>query len=58
MMRIVIYGASGMVGRGTLNQSLSASNVEKVIIVVRRSLNIQHEKLSEIVISDLNQTHD
>ena len=58
MMRIVIYGASGMVGRGTLNQSLSASDVEKVIIVVRRSLNIQHEKLSEIVISDLNQTHD
>ena len=57
-MKIVIYGASGMVGRGMLNQSLSASDVEKVIIVVRKSLNIQHDKLSEIVTSDLNQTHD
>lgn len=36
-MKIVIYGASGMVGRGMLNQSLSASDVEKVIIVVRKS---------------------
>ena len=55
-MKIIIYGASGMVGRGVLLQSLKASDVEKVVIVVRKSLGIQHDKLIEIISSDLNQT--
>lgn len=55
-MKIIIYGASGMVGRGVLLQSLNAADVEKVVIVVRKSLGIQHDKLIEIITSDLNQT--
>ena len=55
-MNVIIYGASGMVGRGVLLQSLKATDVEKVVIVVRKSLGLQHDKLEEIITSDLNQT--
>ena len=55
-MKVIIYGASGMVGRGVLNQCLSATDVNEIVIVVRKSLNLSHEKLSEIVVPDLNET--
>lgn len=55
-MKVMIYGASGMVGRGVLNQCLIASDVETVVIVVRKSLGIAHPKLQEIIEADLNQT--
>lgn len=57
-MKVVIYGASGMVGRGVLNQCLAAPDVENVVIVVRKNLNLKHPKLIEIVESDLNHTEN
>jgi uncharacterized protein YbjT (DUF2867 family) len=51
-MKVLIFGASGMVGRGVLFQVLAADDIEMVTIVVRSPLHLSHEKLKQIVISD------
>ena len=55
-MKVIIYGASGMVGRGVLNQCLTAPDIEKVVVVVRKSLNFTHAKLTEMIVPDLSNT--
>ncbi|MCA0267959.1 MAG: epimerase [Bacteroidetes bacterium] len=52
-MHLLLYGASGMVGSGTLDVALDDSRVTKVTTVGRRSLGRSHPKLDEIVHSDL-----
>ncbi|MFI6493496.1 NAD-dependent epimerase/dehydratase family protein [Streptomyces sp. NPDC050564] len=51
-MRVVIFGASGMVGHGALRACLLDERVEEVLVVVRRPLNIRHPKVREIVHAD------
>jgi uncharacterized protein YbjT (DUF2867 family) len=52
-MDILIFGATGMVGQGVLRECLEASDVTRVVAVVRRSTGIMHERLSELVAPDL-----
>ena len=52
-MKILIFGASGMVGQGVLLASLNAVDVTQVVTVGRGSLKQTHEKLLQIVHSDL-----
>lgn len=52
-MKILIFGASGMVGQGVLLASLNAVDVTQVVTVGRGSLKQTHAKLSQIVHSDL-----
>jgi uncharacterized protein YbjT (DUF2867 family) len=51
-LNVVIFGASGMVGHGTLLECLEDASVQRVVIVVRRSMGITHEKLHEIIHND------
>ncbi|OBT03955.1 nucleoside-diphosphate sugar epimerase [Shewanella sp. UCD-FRSSP16_17] len=51
---IVIAGGSGLVGRETLNALLKSKNVDSVYSLSRRELNIEHEKLHQIIDMDLN----
>jgi len=48
-MRIVIFGASGMVGQGALRECLRDPEVEQVVSIVRSSTGTTQEKLREIV---------
>src|SRR5713101_9285903 len=48
-MRIVIFGASGMVGQGALRECLRDPEVEQVVSIVRAPTGTTHEKLREIV---------
>jgi hypothetical protein len=48
-MRVVIFGASGMVGQGALQECLRDPGVRRVVSVVRAATGKQHEKLHEIV---------
>src|SRR6266403_4915388 len=48
-MRIVIFGASGMVGQGALREGLRDPEVEQVVSIVRAPTGTTHEKLREIV---------
>lgn len=52
-MKVIVYGASGMVGYGVLRECLLDPVVTQVLAVGRRPLGHQHEKLSEVVLADL-----
>jgi uncharacterized protein YbjT (DUF2867 family) len=52
MKRLVMVGASGMVGRCALLYGLHHPNVERVTSVGRRNLGISHSKLTEVLHSD------
>ena len=51
-MKIIITGASGMVGEGVLLECLRTSDVTEVLAVGRQSCGHQHPKLREILHSD------
>jgi len=52
-MKVIIFGATGMVGAGALREALSSDNVEAVLSVGRRSCGVQHPKLRELNLPDL-----
>ncbi len=51
-MKVIITGATGMVGEGVLHECLLHPAVEKVLIINRRPSGISHPKLQEIVHAD------
>jgi uncharacterized protein YbjT (DUF2867 family) len=53
-MNVLIFGATGMVGRGVLRECLLDRDVERVLVVGRSPIAQQHEKLREVVLSDLS----
>ncbi|HEY7159993.1 MAG TPA: epimerase [Acidobacteriota bacterium] len=48
-MKVVLFGATGMVGQGVLRECLIDPEVESVLSVVRRSSGQTHQKLKEII---------
>ena len=60
-MKVVLFGATGMVGQGVLRECRLDPDVETVLAVVRTSSLPQHDKLREIVhqhVSDLTPIED
>lgn len=52
-MKIVLFGASGMIGQGVLRECLLDPDVDLVLSVGRTPLAQKHEKLKELIASDL-----
>lgn len=52
-MKMIILGATGMVGRGTLIEALADPSVTEVLTISRRSCGVQHPKLRELLHADL-----
>ena len=52
MARIILTGATGMVGEGVLHECLQHPDVEKILIVNRKPAGINHPKLEEIIHPD------
>ncbi len=52
-MRVIIWGATGMVGQGVLRECLRAEDVTSVIAVGRSAPVVQHDKLQTLVHEDL-----
>ncbi len=52
-MKVIIFGASGMVGQGVLREALLAPDVEQVLLVGRAAVDQQHAKLQQLVHADL-----
>ncbi len=52
-MKILLFGATGMVGLGVLRECLLAEDVEQVLTVGRTATGQQHPKLRELVQADL-----
>jgi hypothetical protein len=51
-IKVIVTGATGMVGEGVLHECLQHPRVEKVLIINRRPSEISHPKLTEIVHND------
>jgi uncharacterized protein YbjT (DUF2867 family) len=52
-MKLILFGATGMVGSGTLREALADPGVVAILSVGRRPGNVQHPKLRELVLPDL-----
>lgn len=51
-MRVVLFGATGMIGSGALIECLEHPEVSSVLAVGRRSCGVEHEKLDEVLHDD------
>lgn len=51
-MKVVIFGATGMVGKGALFECLEDERVESVLVVARHPGGVRHPKLREIIHND------
>jgi uncharacterized protein YbjT (DUF2867 family) len=52
-LRVILFGATGMVGHGVLLECLEDDTVEAVLAVSRRSCDVRHPKLKELIQEDL-----
>ncbi|MFY9854247.1 MAG: NAD-dependent epimerase/dehydratase family protein, partial [Terracidiphilus sp.] len=57
-MKVLIFGATGMVGQGVLRECLQPADVELAVTVGRNSTGVQNPKLREIVHKDLSSYAD
>jgi uncharacterized protein YbjT (DUF2867 family) len=54
-MRVILFGASGMVGQGVLRECLRDPGVERVLSIGRSKTGVSDPKVEEIVHADLEQ---
>jgi uncharacterized protein YbjT (DUF2867 family) len=52
-MKIIIFGATGMVGQGVLRECLRDSGIDRVLTVGRRPTGVANPKLRELAHADL-----
>jgi uncharacterized protein YbjT (DUF2867 family) len=52
-MKVILFGATGMVGQGVLRECLLDPEIESILTIGRSATAQQHEKLHEIVLKDL-----
>jgi len=52
-MKVILFGATGMVGQGTLRECLLDPDVKEILIVGRTPTGRKHAKIREIVHKDL-----
>ena len=51
-MRVVLFGATGMVGTGVLRECLEEPSIDAVLVVGRRTCGVTHAKLRELLRRD------
>jgi uncharacterized protein YbjT (DUF2867 family) len=51
-MNVIIFGATGMVGKGVLLECLDDARIERVLLVSRRPIDVSHQKIRELVHQD------
>lgn len=52
-LKVIITGATGMVGEGVLQECLVNPEVQQVLIINRKEYPLQHPKLSQVVLPDI-----
>jgi len=57
-LKVIITGATGMVGEGILQECLQNPTVDEILIVNRKEYSIQHPKLNQKLVDDLNQINE
>lgn len=51
-LKVIITGATGMIGEGVLHECLNHQEVEKVLAITRKSSGYSHPKLTELIHDD------
>lgn len=51
-IKLVLTGATGMVGEGVLHECLQRNDVAEVLVINRKSCGVSHAKLKEIIHAD------
>ena len=57
-MKVILFGATGMIGAGTLIECLADPRVSSLLVVGRSSCGITNPKLREMIRSDLSNLDD
>jgi uncharacterized protein YbjT (DUF2867 family) len=52
MIKVIVTGASGMVGEGVLLECIRHPEVERIVVVGRRPCGVVHEKVKELLVRD------
>src|ERR1700744_4886750 len=52
-MKVILFGATGMVGQGVLRHCLLAPDVEPVLSIARKPSGVMHPKLRDLVRPDI-----
>ncbi len=52
-MNVLLFGATGMIGQGVLRECLRDARVRQVVVVGRQTTGVRHDKLQELVQSDV-----
>ena len=56
--RVIITGATGMVGKGVLLECLDNNHIGDVLVIGRTPISIEHEKLKEVIQEDFSNYND
>ncbi|MBK8805561.1 MAG: NAD-dependent epimerase/dehydratase family protein [Bacteroidales bacterium] len=51
--KVVIFGASGMIGQAVLNECIKNDTVSKILLISRQKTNIANSKIEEIIHTDM-----
>lgn len=51
-LKVIIFGATGMVGEGALHEALHDAQVSSVLVIGRRPCGVVHPKLTEVIHAD------
>lgn len=54
-MKVIVTGATGMVGKGVLLECLDHSEISEVLSISRRTLGIEHPRLKELIHKDFSE---
>src|SRR5471030_2306491 len=52
-MKVIIFGATGMVGQGVLLECIADAGVESVLCIGRGAVTTRHEKIKQLQLSDV-----
>jgi len=48
-LKVILFGSTGMIGQGVLNECLNDDNVETILVINREACGVVHPKLKEII---------
>ena len=54
MKKVIITGATGMVGKGVLLECLDHNSIKEVLVIGRNGIGIEHPKLKELIQKDFS----
>lgn len=57
-MKVIITGATGMVGEGISLVCLNHPEIQEVLLIVRRTCGLNHPKLKEIILKDFSRVEE